>query len=269
MISRAGVFFPTRLLLLMLLMTFTITACADLFRGNLFENLDGPPDASELMGKYLNADGTVSTANAGKFVDAVAEAAESSKFYKNLSSSDRQKLNGALADVYNDPGVATADKQAASVLAAEVLIRGTDAGETINNVADVLTSNLGGDSFNDPGALMDLIIPAGAKGDPVAIKKILDDLVLAADAYDYLGESLNDSPPPSGVNMAETAQKAAVAIAVKKLVDDPGIGSTGDLAADIVAGSVSSTELDNFPGDTTNLENILAAGGLSGVFGGV
>ena len=119
-------------LLLVTLTVFMFSSCADLFQGNLFENFDGPPDASELIDKYVNADGTVSASNAGKFVDAVAEAAESPRFFKDLSNSDRTKLNGALADVYGNEAVGTSDRQTASVLAAEVVIRGTDAGETIN-----------------------------------------------------------------------------------------------------------------------------------------
>ena len=58
-------------------------------------------------------------------------------------------------------------------------------------MANVLTSGDGGDSFNDPGALMDLIIPDSAKGDAAAIEAIIDDLITAADAYEYLGGTLD------------------------------------------------------------------------------
>lgn len=251
----------------------TVSSCANLFQGNLFENFDGPPDASDILDDYVDGNGNVSTADAPDFVNDVADAAESSRFYDDLSGSDRTKLNTALKSVYENNSVATTVRQEASILAAEVVIRGTDAGETINNVANVLTSDGGGDSFNDPTALMDLVIPDSAKGNPAAIEAILDDLVTAADAYDALGSSLTDTDGdgtvdgPSGANMTEIAQKAAVAMAIQKLVADPAIGSTSALAADISAGSVTSTALDNFPGDTASAENILAAGGLGGVFG--
>lgn len=250
---------------------FLLGSCADLFKGNLFEEFDGPPDASDILGDYVDANGRVSTADARDFIADLSDAAASSRFYDDLSASDRTNLNTALSSVYGNGDVATSTRQEAAVLAGDVATRGTDAGETINNVANVLTSDSGGDAFNDPAALMDLVIPDSAKGDAAAIEGILDDLVAAAEAYDYLGDSLTDTDGdgtvdgPDGVNMTEVAQKAAVAIAVKKLVDDA--GSTSSLASDISAGSVSSTALDNFPGDTTSAEAILEAGGLGGLIG--
>lgn len=251
---------------------YLLTSCANLFNGNLFENFDGPPDADDIVKEYVDSNGNVATGDADDFVEDLSAAAESSRFYDDLSRNDRTVLNTALKSVYNNDGVATSTRQEASVLAADMVIRGTDAGETINNVANVLTSGGGGDTFNDPAALMDLVIPDDAKGNPAAIEAILNDLVVAADAYEYLGSSLTDTDGdgtvdgPSGTNMTEVAQKAAVAIAVKKLVDD--VGSTSSLASDISSGSVSSTALDNFPGDTTSAENILEAGGLGGLIGG-
>ncbi len=270
----------SRLIVLAVATLTFFASCTNLFMGNFFEEFDGPPDASELLGSYTSSDGTVSTSKAPKFVGAVSEAAESSKFYKDLSSSDRTELNTALKSVYDDASVDTATRQSASVLAAEVKIRDTGAGETINNVANVLTSDLGADSFNDPEALMDLIIPDSAKGDATAVKKILDDLVSAGDAYDNLGSIMTDEDGdgtvdgPSGVNMTETAQKAAVAIAVMKLADPDGDGvtDTATLSNEIINKSFSAdteSALDNFPGDTTNLENILDAGGLGGLFDGL
>lgn len=250
-----------------------VSSCANLFQGNLFENFDGPPDASDILDDYVDGNGNVSTSDAPDFVEDVADAAESPRFYDDLSGSDRTELNTALKSVYDNPAVGTPVRQEASILAAEVVIRGTDTEETINNVANVLTSDGGGDSFNDPTALMDLVIPDDAKGDPAAIEAILNDLVTAADAYDALGTSLTDTDGdgtvdgPDGANMTEIAQKAAVALAIQKLVDDPSIGSTSALAADISAGSVTSSALDNFPGDSTSASNILEAGGLGGVFG--
>lgn len=251
----------------------TIISCSNLFEGNFFENFDGPPDASDILGEYIDGNGAVSTADAADFVDDLGDAAESDRFYDDLSDGDRQNLNTALKSVYDNEDLDDSVRQEASILAADVVLRGTEAEKTINNVADVLTSDLGGDAFNDPSELLDTVIPDDAKGDPDAIKAILDSLVSAGDAYDTLGSTLTDTDGdgtvdgPSGANMTEIAQKAAVAIAVQKLVSDPAIGTTDQLAADIVAGSVSSTALDDFPGDTSSAQNILEAGGLGGVLG--
>ena len=152
-------------------------------------------------------------------------------------------------------------------------IRGTGAGDTINNVTEVFTSDLGEEAFNDPQELLNLVVPKNAQGDAAKIEKIVNDLVNAAEAYEYLGSSLADDDGdgtvdgPKDTNMTEIAQNAVVAIAVKKLVSDPAIGSSEALAAQVVSGEVTSASLDDFPGDTTDLENILAAGGLDGVFG--
>ncbi|MFP4152488.1 MAG: hypothetical protein ACLFSV_06550 [Alkalispirochaeta sp.] len=245
----------------------TVSACSNLFTGNLFENFDGPPDASVLLDGYIDGSGNVSAADADDFVDDLLDAADSSRFYDDLSGSDRTELNTALKSVYDNDDVATTTRQEASILAGEILTRGTDAGDTINNVANVITSDDGADAFEDPSALLDLIIPESAQGDAEAIEAILTDLVSAGDAYDALGQTLTDgAPAPDDVNMTEVAQKAAVSIAVKNLSEQT---SVSQLAADIAGGTVdtNSAYTDVNPIDDPNLESILEAGGLGDLIG--
>lgn len=261
---------------LALAVAITITGCSNLLTGNMFSNFDGPPSASDLTSRY--GDNDVPTDDADDFVNAVDDAAGSRRFFDDLSDSDRDELAETLRSVYDsdDEDLDPETRQRAAVLAADVTLRGTDSGETINNVANVLTSSEGADSFSDPAVLMDQIIPDSAKDDPVAIKRILDDMVTAADAYDALGSSLTDEDgdgtidnAPDGVNMTEVAQKAAVAMIVRNIVEQDEEGSEG-LAGRIAAGTVGDASyVDPLGAENSDggaLNNILAAGGLGGFF---
>ncbi len=259
-------------LLVLAATALVFSSCANLFEGNLFENFDGPPDSSEILSKHVDADGNVK--NPDKFVRDLRDASGSNRFYTSLKDSERAELSSSLQRVYSDADADPAVRQQASLLAAEISIRGTTAADTINNVSKILTSDAGVDSFNNPRDLLDAVIPDSARNDATAIKKIIDSLVAAGDAYDALGGTLEDADGDgrtdgvAGTNMTSVAQNAAVAIAVKKLVEDPGIGSSENLArlaADPEA-DLTSTSLDNFPGDTESLDNILDAGGLGGLF---
>tara|TARA_B100000614_G_scaffold251418_1_gene262909 strand:- start:185 stop:1012 length:828 start_codon:yes stop_codon:yes gene_type:complete len=253
-----------------------LAGCGNLFTGNMFENFDGPPSASDLASRYTDANGDVSTADAESFVNDLDDAASSSRFFDGLSDSDRESLAGSLESVYSNTDVDTETRQRAAVLAGDVTLRGSSAGDTINNVADVLTSSSGTDSFSDPAALLDQIIPTSAKGDPAAIEQILNDMVTAADAYSALGSSLTDADGdgtpdgPSGANMTEVAQKAAVSIVVAKIVTDSATSSTSSLAESLASGTFDASGYSDPSTDATSdgsaLNNILKAGGLDGLF---
>lgn len=238
-----------------------LSGCANLFTGNFFENFDGPPSASDLINSY-------DASNPGAFVDSIAEAAESPRFLNGLSAAERDSLTTSLADVYNG-SADVATRQEAAILAATVNITGTAAGDTINNVADIVTSGNTND-FSDPQKLLEAIIPAEAQGDATAVQAILDDLVQAAAAYQVLGDTLVASAdPPADANMTAIAQNAVVALAIKNLVDQPG-KDVEQLANEIVSGSFGSytDPIAGADNENTPLGAILAAGGLDGVFSG-
>ncbi|MEX2445489.1 MAG: hypothetical protein WD492_17955 [Alkalispirochaeta sp.] len=257
----------------------SITGCSNLLTGNMFSNFDGPPSASDLTSRFGDDNGNVSTEDANDFVNELDDAAGSSRFFDDLSDGDRTDLASSLESVYlNDgaDGPDTETRQRAAVLAADVTLRGADSGETINNVANVLTSSDGPESFSDPAQLMDQIIPAGARNDSKAIQRILDDMVTAAGAYDALGASLKDEDDdgavdgPEGTNMAEVAQKAAVAMVVRNIVEQDSEGSK-DLAERIAFGTVGDISYDDplsseQDKDGGAFNNILTAGGLGGFF---
>jgi hypothetical protein len=265
----------TRALVLLMFLS-SLSGCANLFSGNFFENLDSPPSATEIRGQYVDADGNVPPDRAEAFVNELGDAASSSRFYSELSDTDREELRDSLESAYTNVDVLESTRQSAAILAADVTLRGADSGATINNVADILTSSDGVDSFDEPSALLDQIVPESAQGDPAAIERILNDMVAAADAFDALGASLTDSDndgtidnAPDGANMTAVAQQAAVAMVIRDLVVDS--GDIAGLAGDISRGEVDDTRFDDNPLTETNsegspLNNILKAGGLDGVF---
>jgi hypothetical protein len=266
-----------RVAAILMAVSFFLAGCSNLFTGNLFSSLDGPPSAGDIRGRYADENGDVPAGSADAFVDDLEDAASTDRFFDDLNDTDRSGLRDSLESVYENEDVDEATRQSAAVLAAEVTLRGTNSGETINNVADVLTSSEGVDSFSEPSVLLDQIIPDSAKGDPDAIERILNDMVAAADAFDALGTTLTDSDgdgtidnAPAGANMTELAQQAAVAMVVRNLVNDPNSGGAATLSESIASGTVEDTQfgdpLSSENTDGSALNNILKAGGLDGVF---
>lgn len=265
----------------LVLVLVLVYGCTDFVgQGNAFENFDGPPAASEITRRHIRTDdeGNVIVDNPERFVRDVGDAAGSGRFFRDLSDSDREQLNDGLRQVYNgDSDVGT--RQRAAVLAGEVNMRGTSAGTTANNVIDVLTGD-GIEAFEDPNALLDTIIPAGARGNPAAIQEILNNMVAAAEAYEALGNTLGDedSTVPAGTNMGVVAQNALVAMVVRDIVnaqsgDDPAARSeflAQQLAEDpenrtIATPGEGDEDYDVFGGEGSALRNIINTAGFGGI----
>jgi hypothetical protein len=256
---------------LVLTLFFSLASCANLLSGNLFEGFDGPPDAGALIGRYTEADGSVTPGREAAFVTEVAEAAESPRFYSGLSASDRTALNTALSSVYTNTALPVGTQQTAALLAAEVNLQGTAAGETANNLGNYILDG-GEDPFSDPATLLQAVIPESAQGDAAAIAAILENLAAAGAAYNAFGGTLDGNDPPTETNMGAVAQNAAVAIVVAALVaDGAGNGGAAGLAAILVAGDPISDDanaLDSINNEGTALNNILVAAGFGGLFDG-
>lgn len=261
-----------------------LTSCANLFDGNMFENFDGPPSAADILGGYTDEDGTVPPESADGFVDDLGDAAESERFFDDLTDEDREELETALESIYDNEEVDTETRQDAAILAGEIALRGTPAGDTVNNVVDVLIdSEDGADAFNDTGALLDAIIPADAQGDPEAVRDILESMVSAANAYESLGDTMTDEDGdgtpdgPDGANMGEVSQNAAVSMILATTADTDGDGEVSEAELDALTAATVNDDFSGYTGDPlgdsigdddnpTPLRNILDAGGLLGVF---
>lgn len=269
---------------LVVAMLFALTACANLLDGNMFENFDSPPSAADILGGYTDEDGTVPPESADGFVDDLGDAAESGRFFDDLTDEDRGELETALESIYDNEEVDTETRQDAAVLAGEIAIRGTGAGETVNNVVDVLIdSDEGADAFNDTGALLDAIVPAEAQGDADAVRDILESMVTAANAYEALGSTMTDEDGdgtpdgPDGANMGEVSQNAAVSIILAETADTDGDGEVSEAELDALTAATVNDDFSGYTGDPlgdslgdddnpTPLRNILESGGLLGVF---
>lgn len=261
-----------------------LVSCDTVFEGNLFENFAGPESASAILRKYSDG-GVVLPARAPGFVSALDDAAGSSRFFRELSASDRAGLNDALESVYaaDDADVPKATRQKAAILAGQVNLRETDAGETINNAIDVLTDG-GIDTFEeDPEALLDQLLPSGVRGDEAKISAVLRNLVNAAGAYEALGTTLassDDDPEPqmpAGTNKGAVAQNALVALVVKDIAKANGADAEDGIAA--LAAELAKPQGDRdtdwitlpydngveFAPEGSPLRNIFNAAGFGGV----
>ncbi len=261
----------------------SISSCENLLSGNFFEDFDAPPSADDILDDFTEPDGSVSTDNAPDFVEELDEAADSNRFFDDLSADDRDELGTALESVFDNEDVDTEVRQEAAILAGEIALRGTEAGETANNVVDVLTDADGADSFNDPGAFVDAVLPDDIQDDPDAVREVFESMIAAANAYNALGENLTDtdgdgSPDgPDGANMGEVSQNAAISIVLAETADADGDGVVSDAELDAFTNATVNDDFSGYSGNPledslgsdaspTPLRNILDAGGLLEVF---
>ena len=63
-----------------LIVLVAFVSCADLFTGNLYQNFDGPPDASDVVKGFTDDAGAVKPEKADNFVKEIEEVAESPQF---------------------------------------------------------------------------------------------------------------------------------------------------------------------------------------------
>ena len=236
-----------------------------LFSANLFQGFDdGAPSASEVLSSY-NAN------DPDAFLNALTVAGSSDEFYEDLSDEDREKIITNLEEIYQGDGDPETVSEAAA-LAGQTALQGTDAGEMVNNVVDLLSSD--GD-FGSVDELLTALVPDGVRDDADAVKQILTDFTVAAAAYRAFGEEIREDldgdgtlDSPADVNMGEVAQNAVIAILVDTIVSDLDNG-IDELTSAIVNDDYTSLE-DLDPVEDANaagsaLNKILEAGGLGGL----
>lgn len=254
--------------------TLLLSGCADLFVMNYFQEFDGPPSATSIQ--FDSAD----TDSYDDYIGDLSYAMESDRFFEELSDLDRETLVSNLEGIYTSSSSDAVEIQDAALLVADLELRDTDAGETINNVVDVLmdsSSDEGGGAFDDPSVLIEGILPDGVADDATAIEAMLTDLVSVGGAYEVYGTSIGaDADSVAG----DVAQNAAVSIVVSAIVEsgsgspEENIAALADALANESADTLFDTEgtfADAGDAVTTTLEgdalsNILSGAGLDGIF---
>ena len=217
---------------------------------------------------------------AGATSDELLELSGSSSFYETLAESDEAKdavldtIDAAIAD----PATPPADKQELIVLAAQIELQTTPAGDLINNIGGLLDDFMSGSLVvpaageNDLWTLIQDIIPASVLSESGAIDvaafiAMINVLVEANDYYEQLGAAIGTDgyAADADVSAGDVAQSALVAALVSGVTVPAGYDSTGDylfaLATQDPAAPASDFTLPDM--ETGYLANLLAAANLS------
>ncbi len=247
-------------------MSFFFTSCEELFTGNLFSTLDGPPSAAEILAGDDPLAGLV-------------EASESPKFFDELENDDTEKQT--VTDYLTDPATGydpsdpagnpadTPDEQAAALLHADIELETSEGRNAINNVADLFL-NQSGDSF-DVETVLDSLVPEAAKNDKETFVEMINALDGAGDAYISFGVGLGSADPPPDAPMGEVAQAAAVSIVIGEILEN---GDTADdlwnamNSGDYTGLAANSGDpFDSLDGnELTAFDNIMAEAGMTDLF---
>ena len=110
----------------------------------------------------------------------------------------------------------TPDQQNAAVLYGDLYLKTTSGDQLVNNiVASVMTSTQTGNI----SSLISSIIPAEVAADETKFAAMISGLLSANVAYLAFGASIPAYGVPPGMNLGDTAQKAAVAYLMQAIVD--------------------------------------------------
>jgi hypothetical protein len=189
----------TRTFALFVAVVLTLAGCSAFFEFNAFSSLDkaAVPDPSRYQGS-------------GGLANLQADLASPSVV--NALKSSPSTVATILANLDNAYGVTTGplttpDQQTAAILYADLALKSTSGDALVNNiVATVMTQTTG-----NLQSVLSSIVPADVAADPAKFAAMVNGLLAANIAYDKLGQSLASLPAPPGMNMGDTAQKAAVA----------------------------------------------------------
>ena len=114
----------------------------------------------------------------------------------------------------SSPPLTTPDQQQAAILYSDLYLKTTSGDQLVNNA---VTLALGGVGSNKTVLeILQTIVPPAVAADPAAFAAMIEGLLNANDKYALFGESV--PPAPTGMNMGDVAQKAAVAWMIRSLV---------------------------------------------------
>jgi hypothetical protein len=188
----------TRAFALFVAVVLTLTGCSAFFDFNAFSSLDkaAVPNPS----RYQGTSG-LANLQADLSSPSVVAALKSSPSTVATILSD-------LNTTYLSGPLTTPDQQTAAILYSDLALKSTSGDILVNNiVATVMTQT----TASTLQSVLASIVPADVAADPTKFAAMVNGLLAANVAYDKLGQSLATLPKPPGMNMGDTAQKAAVA----------------------------------------------------------
>jgi len=213
----------------------------------------------------------IEDANAAELKDL----SSSPSFYEMLAEDSTGELKAAVLVTINEErailATDTAGYQELTLLAAQVELQTTPAGELVNNIGGIFDDVAAGTLGTDIGSIMEQILPvsvfsAGTITDELAFVAMIDALVLADDYYQDLGGALVDGAyaTDSSIVPGDVAQSAIVAAMVSNLVPPAGY-TTDKYLIDLINGVPDTPEI-TFDMDAVlndpDLINILTAAGM-------
>lgn len=208
--------------------------------------------------------------------DELVEMSESESFYETLA--DDPELKETVLTNIDEAMAATTDSatyEELAVLAANIELQTTPAGDLINNVGDLFGSLLSGDSGGtEPdaetlisGMIPDEVISADGEIDEIAFVAMIDALVAANDYYVLLGDAIGTDgyAEDADISAGDVAQ-AAIVSAVIAAIPTPTGYTSGEYLFALLTEEPGTPEMGEFtmPAmDSGYLSNILAAAGLA------
>jgi hypothetical protein len=177
-----------------------LSGCGAFFDFNAFAGLDkaAVPDPSRYQGSggLANLQEDLSSPS---IVDAL-------KGSPSTVATILSNLDGAYKVTTQDP--ATPDQQTAAILYADLALKSTSGDELVNNIAATVVNNPSGNLQT----MLASIVPPDVAGSITKFTAMVDNLLTAEGVYIHLGNTLVPTSPPPGMNMGDTAQKAAVSL---------------------------------------------------------
>jgi len=113
------------------------------------------------------------------------------------------------------PPLTTPDQQQAAVLYSDLCLETTSGDQFVNNAVTLAIGGVGNNK--SVKGIMQGLVPSAVAADPVAFSAMVEGLLNANDAYALFGASV--PPAPSGINMGDVAQKAAIAWMVRSIMN--------------------------------------------------
>lgn len=239
-------------------LSFLLAGCDAFFGVNILKGLDKVPAPNPSQYDYA----TSGDAGLKKLQTDLGSQAIINALTGDPSATATIESN--LQTTYNDATVPLADRQLAATLSGDVNLKTTGGSAVVNNALPVATSGTSGQTVKD---ILQQIVPANVASDPTAFAATVNAFLNACAAYAVLGGTV--PPAPSGINMGDVAQKAAVAWTVQYLVTQIGGGTQNaidQMFSLLNNGPYSGpSTIDPFAGGTAPgwLQNIFTAAGAT------